>query len=440
MEKTIYLECSSGISGEMTVGALLDLGADPGYLRQELEKLPVDGYSLHFGRKSVKGIDAFDFDVLLDDAGAREHGHSHEEHHPQGDCHGHSHDHDHGHAHGHGEEVHSHVHSHRTMREIRGIIESSGLSEQVKKTSVKIFEVLARAEGKVHGRDPEEVGFHEVGAVDSIVDIVGTAVCLECLGVEKLVYSRISEGRGQVWCQHGLMPVPVPAVLELAGRYGLSLTLTDTEGEMVTPTGAAILAALAEHEEDPLRDRRIAGIGLGAGNREYKQANVLRALLLEGEEKTPEKTESVWVLETNVDDASGEELGYCMETLLKAGARDACCIPLWMKKHRPAYLLQVICDEAHREALENIIFRETTSIGFRRYRQERRVLERQVQTLDSSLGRVRIKCCRHLDQIFAYPEYEDVAGIAEKTGMPFREVMDRVRREAAEKVARRGEI
>ena len=167
---------------------------------------------------------------------------------------------------------------------------------------------------------------------------------------------------------------------------------------------------------------------------------MLRALLLEGEEKTPEKTESVWVLETNVDDASGEELGYCMETLLKAGARDACCIPLWMKKHRPAYLLQVICDEAHREALENIIFRETTSIGFRRYRQERRVLERQVQTLDSSLGRVRIKCCRHLDQIFAYPEYEDVAGIAEKTGMPFREVMDRVRREAAEKVARRGEI
>ena len=439
MEKILYLECASGISGDMTVGSLLDLGADAGRLEAELKKLPVEGYTLHFGRKNVRGLDAFDFDVFLEHpeepCRGQEHGHGEHGHGEHGHPHPHHSGEEHSHAHG-----HSHGHSHRTMREIREILENSELSEKVKELSIRIFTVLAQAEGKVHGKPPEEVGFHEVGAVDSIVDIVGTAVCLENLGIDRIVYSRISEGRGHVWCQHGLMPVPVPAVLELAAQYGLPLTLTDTEGEMVTPTGAAILAALAVREEDPLRGRRIAGIGLGAGNREYKQANVLRALLLEGESPRTEQTESVWVLETNVDDASGEELGYCIEKFLKAGARDACCIPLWMKKHRPAYLLQVICDEEHREELENILFRETTSIGFRRYRQERRVLERESRVLESSLGPVRIKCCRHLDQVFAYPEYEDAARIAEKTGMPFREVMDRLREEAAEKVACRAEI
>ena len=258
------------------------------------------------------------------------------------------------------------------------MIENSGLSGRVKETSLKIFTVLAEAEGKVHGKPPEEVGFHEVGAVDSIIDIVGTAVCLENLGIDRIVYSRICEGRGQVRCQHGLMPVPVPAVLELARKYGLSLTLTDTEGEMVTPTGAAVLAALGDHEEDPLGGRRIAGIGLGAGNREYERANVLRALLLEGRESLPEETETVWVLETNVDDASGEELGYCIEKLLKAGAKDACCLPLWMKKHRPAYLLQVICDEEHREELENILFgRRLPSVSGNTGRKEGRCPEKR---------------------------------------------------------------
>ncbi len=435
MEKVLYLECSSGISGDMTVGALLDLGADPSNLREQLRKLPVEGYTLHFGRKSVRGMDSFDFDVFLEQP--REHSHDHGHDHARDHIGEHFHSHDHGHEHSHG---HDHSHSHRTMKEIRGMIENSGLSGRVKETSLKIFTVLAEAEGKVHGKPPEEVGFHEVGAVDSIIDIVGTAVCLENLGIDRIVYSRICEGRGQVRCQHGLMPVPVPAVLELARKYGLSLTLTDTEGEMVTPTGAAVLAALGDHEEDPLGGRRIAGIGLGAGNREYERANVLRALLLEGRESLPEETETVWVLETNVDDASGEELGYCIEKLLKAGAKDACCLPLWMKKHRPAYLLQVICDEEHREELENILFRETPSIGFRKYRQERRTLPRKTEVLESSLGSVRVKCCRHLDQVFAYPEYEDAAAIAEKQGLPFREVMERLRQEAAEKVASRGEI
>lgn len=405
MEKILYLECSSGISGDMTVGALLDLGADPEYLKTELKKLPAEGYRLHFGRKSSKGIDAFDFDVILEE----------------------EHDHPHG-------------HSHRTMREIREMIRGSGLSEKVKEISLKIFTVLAEAEGKVHGKPPEEVGFHEVGAADSIADIVGTALCLENLGIDRIVYSRVCEGRGHVWCQHGLMPVPVPAVLELARSHELSLSLTDTEGEMVTPTGAAILAALAQKDEDPLKDRRIAAIGLGAGKKEFAHANILRALLLEGPERETESLETVWVLETNVDDASGEELGYCIESLLKAGAKDACCIPMWMKKHRPAYLLQVICDEEHREKLENILFRETTSIGFRRYRQERRTLPRREGVLETSLGPVRVKYCRHLDQVFAYPEYEDAAAAAEKTGLPFRQVMERIRREAAEQVASEREI
>ena len=401
-EKILYLECYSGISGDMTVGALLDLGADAGYLREELRKLPVDGYELKFGRRLVRGIDAFDFDVMLEES------HCHHE-----DAH-----------------IHRPGHHHRTMGEIRDIILASGLSETVKETALKIFSVLAKAEGKVHGKPAEEVGFHEVGAVDSIVDIVGTAICLESLGIRKLVYSDLHEGRGLVRCQHGLMPVPVPAVLELSRAHGLSLRLTDTEGEMITPTGAAILAALAEREEDPLRGRKISGIGIGAGKKEFAHANILRALLLSGEDEEPEETEQVWVLETNVDDSTGEALGYCIEQLLRAGARDACCIPVGMKKHRPAYLLQVICDDSRREELENIIFRETTSIGFRRYRQARRVLPREIRIFESSMGPVRVKFCRHLDQTFAYPEYEDVAGIAEKTNKPFREIMETIRDEA----------
>lgn len=404
-EKVLYLECSSGISGDMTVGALLDLGADEEKLRDELSRLRIGGFELKFSRRSVRGIDAFDFDVILREE-------------PSG-CGG---EHSSGHR---------HHHHHRTMREIRELIVSSGLSEGVKDRALKIFTVLAEAEGKVHGKPAEEVGFHEVGAVDSIVDIVGTAVCLENLGIDKIVYSEVCEGRGQVRCQHGWMPVPVPAVLELARAKGISLRLTGTEGEMVTPTGAAILAALAVREEDPLRGRRIAGIGIGAGKKEFPHANILRAVLLEGEQEKKEKAEQVWVLESNVDDSSGEELGYCIERLLEAGAKDACCIPIWMKKHRPAYLLQVICDEQHREKLENIIFRETTSIGLRKYLQERSVLPRKTQWLESSLGPVRVKLCRHLDQIFAYPEYEDAAEIAEKTGMPISRVLKTVRQEAA---------
>ena len=405
-ERILYLECYSGISGDMTVGALLDLGADAENLRRELKKLPVDGYQLKFGRRSVHGIDACDFDVILtEEHGSRE----------QGEEWGH---------HGH--------HHHRTMKEIREMLLSSGLSDRVKDTALHIFEVLARAEGKVHGKPADQVAFHEVGAVDSIVDIVGTAVCLENLGIRKILYSGLCEGRGHVRCQHGLMPVPVPAVLELARAHGLKLHLLDTEGERVTPTGAAILSALARWEEDPLDGKRITGIGIGAGKKDFPQANILRALLLEEEEGSPEtmETEQVWVLETNVDDSTGEELGYCLEQLLRAGARDACCIPIGMKKRRPACLLQVICDEEHREKLENIIFRETTSIGLRRYRQERRILPREIRTCRSSLGTVRIKLCSHLGQTFFYPEYEDVARIAESTGKPFREVLDTVRREA----------
>ncbi len=398
-EKILYLECYSGISGDMTVGALLDLGADAGHLREELKKLPAEGYELRFGRRKVRGIDAFDFDVILAEQ---------EEH------------------------THSHSHHHRTMKEIREILLGSELSETVKKTALKIFTVLAEAEGKVHGKSPEDVAFHEVGAVDSIVDIVGTAVCLEDLGIQKLFYSELYEGRGHARCQHGLMPVPVPAVLELSAAHGLRLHLTETRGEMVTPTGAAILAALGHREEDPLQGRKIVGIGIGAGKKEFPHANILRALLLEEETGEPAETEDVWVLETNVDDSTGEELGYCLEHLLRAGAKDACCIPIGMKKSRPAFLLQAICDEEHREALENLIFRETTSIGFRRYRQARRVLPREICLFESSLGPVRIKYCRHLDQTFAYPEYEDAAELAEKTGKPFREVMDLLKKEAAE--------
>ncbi len=421
-EKTLYLECYSGISGDMTVAALLDLGASEQVLRETLASLGVEGYELHIGRVSKCGVEACDFDVVLTDANPgieteHTHGHSHTHNHEHTP--GHSHIHNHEHTPGHS---HTHSHVHRTYRDIRMLLEQANLKPGVLDRALRIFEIVARAEGRVHGKPMDEVHFHEVGAVDSIVDIVGTAICLEDLGIERVYVSNIYEGTGHVWCQHGKLPVPVPAVAEIVAEHGLPLVLTGQQGEMVTPTGAAIAAALAKKEAP--RSFFIKKIGVGAGKKDFERANILRAMLIE----VPEQ-EEIWELETNVDDCSGEALGYAMECLLEAGARDVYFTPIYMKKCRPAYKICVLCQEADIRTMEEILFQETTTIGIRRRRMERTVLDRREETRETSLGLVQVKTCERDGKIYRYPEYESVRKLARESGLSYGAAYGRVKEE-----------
>lgn len=253
---TLYLECRSGISGDMTVAALLDLGATEKHLRTVLAQLPLDGYEIQIQKVYRNGLEVCDFDVILSEA------HSHL-----------------GTAEEHWEDSASHpLHVHRTWKDIRTMLEEAQLSPRVRELSIRMFETVAEAEGKVHGCMPEEVHFHEVGAVDSIVDIVSTAACMEELGIEKVVVSELWDGCGHIQCRHGILPVPVPAVLEIVSSHGLILRQTDQEGEMVTPTGAAI-AALSEGKRP--EKLTVKQVGMGAGKRKFKNANILRAMLLQ---------------------------------------------------------------------------------------------------------------------------------------------------------------
>lgn len=429
----LYLECYSGISGDMTVAALLDLGADRKKLEEGLASLHVDGYEIRIGRRVKCGLDACSFDVILE---GPEDGlsHDYEEHSPADAGHEHSHE-DHGHhEHGHG------AHVHRNLPQIMEIIRGSRMTEGAKELAVRIFTIVAEAEAKVHGKPVDEVHFHEVGAVDSIVDICAAAICLDDLGIREAAASEIAAGSGHVRCQHGILPVPVPAVTAIAEQYGLVLRASDQKGEMVTPTGAAILAGICSRDALPA-SYRIVKSGMGAGKKDFPKANVLRAYLIEeagekpalqsGEpEKKEEKTDpgTLWTLETNIDDVTGEALGYVMDRLLKAGARDVCYIPAFMKKSRPAYLVKVICEERDREAIEDLIFCHTTTIGIRRYPIERTVLPRKMFSLETPYGTVRVKQVRRGEMVFNYPEYEDVARCADVSGRPFQETYEEVRR------------
>lgn len=287
MPNKLYLECYSGISGDMTVAALLDLGADQQVLMEGLESLNLPGYQLKIGRVKKNGIDACDFDVILDEP-EHHHDHDHEHHHDHDHEHHHDHDHDHEHHHDHEHEHphdhehehhHHHDHVHRNIGDIFAIIDQSKISDRAKQTAKDIFRIIAAAESKAHGIAEDQVHFHEVGAVDSIVDIVSAAICLDNLDITEAVVSDLYEGCGYVHCQHGLMPVPVPAVVNIAADNALRLRLTQTRGEMITPTGAAIAAYLSKGGKLP-ESFVIEKIGLGAGKKDFATANILRAFLI----------------------------------------------------------------------------------------------------------------------------------------------------------------
>ena len=390
--KKLYFECNSGISGDMTVAALLDLGADREVLCRALESLHLDGFRIEIGKAIKCGIAATDFHVILE---------SGEEHH---------------HAAG--------GHTHRRIREIFEILDRAALSERARSIAKHIFTVLAEAEGRVHGKPPEEVHFHEVGAVDSVVDIVGTAVCLDNLGFERLLCSPLTEGCGHVHCQHGTMPVPVPATLELARFAGIPLRMTETVGEMVTPTGAAIVAALSEGYTLP-EQAHILGIGLGAGKKDFPHANILRVMLLETEEPDA-YTDKVVCLETAVDDSTPEVLSYTMEALFSAGALDVCFSPVQMKKNRPGTLLTVLCMPKSERIMTEIIFRETSSIGLRRSCVTRTKMKREAGQVEISEGTVTVKRCVYHDIVKCEVEYESAKALAEQCGVSLRHIYQSV--------------
>ena len=426
MSKTLYLECYSGISGDMTVAALLDLGADREVLKESLKSLPVGGFRTEITRVKKSGLDACDFSVILE-----QDNHDHDMEYLHGSeksytgHHEHSHEVNHEHHHGH-THSHEHPHEHRGMKEITEIIQKSEMTVRAKKMAMRVFGILAQAESKAHGVPVEEVHFHEVGAVDSIVDIAAIAICMDNLDISNVIVPVLYEGTGFIRCQHGQIPVPVPAVTHIAETHKLKLKITDIQGELVTPTGAAVVAAFRTSDRLP-EDFTVLKTGIGAGKRQYRCPGILRAMLIR-ETTDLQIKDIIWKLETDMDDCGGEMMGHVMNLLMANGAREVHYTPIYTKKNRPAYTLTVICKESEREKLENLIFSETTTIGIRRVKMERTILQREIQKKDTPVGTAIVKACTLPDgNIRYYPEYENVAELAERNQLSFRETYDRIR-------------
>ena len=418
----------------MFIGAMLDLGVDFHQFEHELEKLHVDGYHLHTKRAKRFQIEGTKFDVHLENEHTHsdEHGHDHD--HPHDHDHGHHHhDHDHGHHHDHDDHEHahdlSHAHSHshegqRTFTEIEQLITKSALSPWVKSRSLAVFQRIAAAEGKIHGMPISKVHFHEVGAIDSIVDIVGACIALEMLGKPRVLASPVVEGSGWIDCAHGRFPIPAPATLEILGARGIAVTQTDEPHELVTPTGAALLAEFVEHF-GLLQNFKSERIGFGVGGRDNKtRPNVVRAML--GEQTSAAsvhdwETDTIAVLETNLDDITAEILGQFIERALAEGALDVFYTPIQMKKNRPGVLLSVLCAETDADKFSELILCETTAFGVRRTICERRKLRREFTTVKTSYGEVQIKLGKLDGKVIqANPEFESCRKLAEAKQVPVR--------------------
>lgn len=412
--KTLYFDCSSGISGNMTLGALLEIVGDEKYLLEELNKLNVDGYKIEISKKVKNGITGTYVDVILEHEHHHEHHHHHHEHE-----HNHNHDEEHTHLHeNENEHEHNHHHhEHRNLEDVNKIIDESSIDEKSKELAKRIFLRVAKAESKVHNKPLEEVHFHEVGAIDSIVDIVGTAILINKINPDKIVSSIVNDGYGFIECAHGTISVPVPATSEIFAASNVKFRQIDVDTELVTPTGAAIISELAE-EFINLPAMVIEKIGWGAGTKDLQMPNVLKVYY--GEMENP--NEDVAVMETNIDDCSGEILGYTMEKLFENGALDVFYTPIFMKKNRPAYKLTVVCKRADVYNLQNIIFKETTTIGIR-YRNECRTeLKREMIEVDTKYGKLNAKKVINNGQTYVYPEYESMKQLAMENDIPIKEL------------------
>lgn len=439
----LYLECYSGISGDMFVASLIDLGASIEVLENALKSIPIQGFETKITRVSKSGIDACDFNVILNEE-YNNHDHdmkylygynnednkkenlnynhninndSNNEEKEIADLKAHNHDH----------------HEHRGLEEIIEIINHTDITKNAKEIAIKIFKILGKAEAKAHGVEISKVHFHEVGAIDSVVDIIAAAVCLDNLNISEVIVPVLYEGRGFIRCQHGVIPVPVPAVVNIVSECKLNISITNTEGELITPTGAAIVAAISNSNKLPEKFS-ISKIGIGAGKRNYEKPSILRAMIIDDisnkyDECNIEKDDYIYKLESNIDDCTGEALGFVMERLFEAKARDVYYTPVFMKKNRPAYKISVICKKEDIENIEEIIFKETTTIGIRKQRVERTVLKREITKVKTSLGKVQVKVCELANEKRIYPEYSSIVEICKSTGLSYQEVYDIVRKE-----------
>jgi len=407
--KTLYLDLFSGISGDMFIGALLDLGVPLTELEQGLARLGLGGFRLQAARGQRGGIAGVKFEVHLTEpspgledraAAGGDTRAPHAEHHEPS----------------------------RDFGQIRQLIRASGLSPWVKEKAVAVFERIAEAEGKIHGQPPEAVHFHEVGAIDSLVDVVGACLALESLGPPRVLASPIVEGVGWISCAHGRLPLPAPATLEILAARGLALAQCEEPHELVTPTGAALLAEFVE-SLGPLPALRLERVAHGLGSREHlTRPNVLRVVL--GESAQPGaplpndwETDSVAVLETNLDDISPEVLGYYVEQALAAGALDVFYTPVQMKKSRPGVLLTVLCEPAAADRFAEQILRETTAFGVRRTLAERRKLRRELRQVSTPFGEVTVKVGLLNGRVVqAAPEYESCRQVAARGNLPLKQV------------------
>ena len=453
--KILYFDCATGISGNMAIGALLEICDGEQYLRDELAKLGVPGYQLNVIKRDSHGINGTYVEVLEANTGipvdaihdgntnvgssatlGLHHGHTHSHHHgldssPEHHSHGHHHDHDHdysldNHCDNHQDDHdnnHNHNHVHRTYADIKQIIEGSGITEAAKKLSRSMFQKVAAAEAAVHGKPIDEVHFHEVGAIDSIVDIVSVAILMDYIKPDRVISSVVSDGYGTIKCAHGVLSVPVPATLMMYKNEKIRFKQIEVPTELVTPTGAAIISTFAE-SYGLMPEMNLNKIGIGVGSRNIGGPNTLRVFL--GEDVTADgetQNDDIIVINSNIDDSSGEDLGYVLEKLMDAGALDVSYSPIFMKKNRPAYRLEVICRAETREKLSEIIFDETTTIGVRYYVVQREELTRVRTLVDTELGQIEAKQVSTASgHTYTYPEYESMKTIASELGISMKSV------------------
>lgn len=380
----IYFDCFSGISGDMILGALLDLGLDPEIWKRELRKLPLEGYEIKVSKKTKEFLQGTDVEIVSYDEK-----------------------------------------THRHLSDLLEIIERSSISNKVKELSKKVFIKIASAESKIHNEPIEEVHFHEIGAIDTIVDIVGSFLALELLGIEEVYSSPLPLGEGFVKTSHGIIPIPAPATVEIL--KGVPVYSNGVKGELVTPTGAAIISTIAK-EFGPIPLMKIEKIGYGTGKKDFSIPNLLRVFL--GEKIINTKEEKNLVIETNIDDMNPQVYGYLMEKLFEKGALDVTLTPIFMKKGRPGILLTVLIEPWKEKEITEILFRETTTIGFRKYFVEKKMMEREIKDIDTSWGKVRVKISRYGSFEKISPEYDDCKKIAEREGISLIEVIKEVERMA----------
>ena len=385
MSDILYFDCFSGISGDMVLGALLDLGVDRDLVFAELETLALSGYRLQVTQRQVHGLRSTDFAVLIDQPPA----------------------------------------SHRHLADIVDLIEGSGISSFAKALAIDIFHALGRAEAKVHGIGLEKVHFHEVGAIDSIIDIVGAAICIDSLKPKRVVASPLHVGCGTVRCAHGVLPVPAPATAELV--KGVPIYGGEVQGELVTPTGAAIITVLAE-DFGKMPAMTVERIGYGAGKKEFGIPNLLRVFQgRSGQKAGDEMQEEMLLLETNIDDMNPELYSYLLPLLLDKGANDAYLSSIIMKKGRPGVMLNVLCRPEDSSTFEEIIFSETSTLGIRRVPVTRNCLGRRIESIATPLGSVLVKIALKDGKVVkAAPEYEECVRLARPHDLPAKEVYDRI--------------